>query len=277
MAKKKEEKQPTAVEEVNKIREGQAAEFIEETPETPKDDKETPSEDEDKKTPLKDKEELEKEPEKPAIDPEKLKEDISHATTEKIVRALVGEDKDKDDPDQELVSPWKKENRNPKDYDEIADWSVKKKEILDRRTKEVEEKANKEKETKTKEYQENYKKAFNKYIDEQLEDLHAANKLPRIKDKDDKNDYGLVCRKKLFETMMEVNKKRITEGKTAITSIKEIFYEHYQAPDQPAGDDAPVSPGGGGTPPSKNDDDYSYLDVHGKSGEKSFVDIALEK
>lgn len=105
-------------------------------------------------------------------------------------------------------------------------------------------------------------KAFNTYIDEQLADLYASGKLPKGDEK---------ARTKLFQTMMEVNNKRVQENKAPIYSIKEIFYEHYTPPTaQPAGADAPISAGRGNAQVD-NDQEYSYKDVHNKS----FIDVLL--
>jgi hypothetical protein len=96
-------------------------------------------------------------------------------------------------------------------------------------------------------------KAFNTYLDEQLNELQVAGKL-NMKDE--------AVKKQFFQTMMEVNDKRVKEGKAPIYSAKEIFYEHYSPPTaQPAGADAPISVGRGSTQTSNNEE-YSYADIH---------------
>ena len=99
-------------------------------------------------------------------------------------------------------------------------------------------------------------KAFNNYVDEQLDELHVSGKI-------NKNDPKQ--RTALFQKMMEVNDERVKTGKPPIYSVKEIFYEHYTPPTaQVAGADAPVSAGRGNAQVS-NDEEYSYKDIRGKS------------
>lgn len=103
-------------------------------------------------------------------------------------------------------------------------------------------------------------KAFNQYVDEQLEDLHVSGKLVRGDEE---------SRAALFTKMMEVNQERAKSGKPPIYSVKEIFYEHFTPPkSQPAGADAPISAGRGNAQIDSGED-YSYLDIK----KKSFVDL----
>lgn len=98
----------------------------------------------------------------------------------------------------------------------------------------------------------------NKYVDVQFEDLYAANKLPRIQDKENPNDTGTLFRKALTEQTMLINKERLEKGLPTKT-IKEVFFEDFKAPTrQPAGADAPVSAGRGATA-SAPDEEINYV------------------
>lgn len=226
---------------------------------------EEPTKEPEKEEPVK---EPEKEPEKEVEwDPAEFEAKINYRleeTAQKIIEAATGRKEPETEVDPELLSPWAKEKRTPKDYEEVADWALTKKGILDKRSeveheKEVEaQKIEQEKTTKAQTEQ------FNKYVDEQLDDLHNAGKIDKTNEEQ---------RKELFKTMLDVNVARTKEGKPPIYSLKEIFYEHYKAPTkQPAGADAPVSPGRSGGEKDTKEIDYAK-DVKGKS----FFDILTGK
>jgi hypothetical protein len=187
--------------------------------------------------------------EKPPFDAEKLKEEISEATAKKIIEATTQQKEPKKEVDEELISPWAKEGRAPKDYEEVADWGVEKKSILDRREREAELLKQQETAKQTEEYNKQQVADFNKYTDDQLGDLKAAGKIKTPEEQ-----------RALFQSMLDVNIARQKEGKAPIYSIKEIFYEHYKAPTaQPAGADAPISPGTGALASEGKEMDYKDL------------------
>jgi hypothetical protein len=100
---------------------------------------------------------------------------------------------------------------------------------------------------------------FNKIVDEDLDDLYKSNKLTPIKDKANPSDQGILERKALFNTMLEVNTERAKEGKRPIYSIKEIYYEHYTKPNaQPAGENAPISVGKGAPSSGEEEQELDY-------------------
>lgn len=192
------------------------------TPEEPKEVKEEPKV-----------EPEEKKEEGVDFDPDALTQKISEETAKRIIEATTKKEEPKVEVDEELISPWAKEGRAPKDYEEITDWAIKKAKILDKREAEAEALKQEEVKKQTEEYNKAQIEQFNKYTDEQLSDLKAAGK---IKTADEQ--------KALFQKMLEVNQARAKEGKSPIYSVKEIFYEHYTPPTaQPAGADAPISPG----------------------------------
>lgn len=229
--------------------------------------KETPAKEEPKEE---EKEKKEEEP-KPEIDQEKLKEEVAEEVTKKIIKSLTGKTEDEATEEMGDQSPWAKEGRNPKDYDEIANWSV---ELVEKKNEakrvEVEKTAAETKATQEVTATERAT-SFNKYWDEQLEDLQESGKLPKAVDTTDENDDGVIARKELFKTMLDINQERVKEGKDPIYSLKEVYYEHYTPKSkQPAGADAPIS-AGRSSAPSGDDEAYEYV------GKKSWADIIFKR
>ena len=197
------------------------------------------------------------------FDPEKFGEEISEKTAKKIIEAQTHRPEPDKEVDKELQAPWIKENRNPKDWEEIADWGVTKKGILDKREHEAETAEQEKVKKETEEFNKKQVEEFNKFTDDQLKDLTDAGKIKTPEE-----------RKALFQAMLDTNIARQKEGKAPIYSIKEIFYEHYTAPKpgaQPAGADAPVAPSAGGV--TTEEKEVNYNDVH----KKTFIDILMGK
>jgi hypothetical protein len=195
------------------------------------------------------------------FDPEEYKKQMRKeilGEAAKLMEKVTGVPEKKTEKDEELISPWAKEKRTPKDYEEISDWALEKKSILDAR---AESKHNKEVETQKKVVEDQNKQqteAFNKFVDNDLEDLMVSGKIPRTVNKDDTNDPGVVARKALFQAMLDVNLERQKAGKPYVYSLKEIYYEHYKSPDtEVAGADAPVSPSK--SPVSEEPKELDYL------------------
>lgn len=240
--------------------------FLDEKPEI----EEKPKEEEEPKEEPKEVEEK-----APEIDVEQLKAETVAEVKNEIIQSLTGKSED----DIAEASPWKKEGRNPHDYEEVAAWSK------DQALKEfnaqqeaVTAQAAEQETANQDQIKQNFGK-WNEYWDEQLNDLRTQGKLPQVENKDENSadyakDPGVVARKDLFKQMYENNIKRSQSGLKIITSIKEFYYEGYKkVSDQPAGADAPVS--GGSTPvESKSDDDFSYDSVHNT---KTFRDVIGKK
>lgn len=242
-------------------------EKVEKVDEKPED---KPNEDEEKKV-----EDVEEEVE---FDPEKLKEEAAEIARQKIWEEAEKRQREAEEAmkRQELEAdentpPWIKRGENtPKDYDELTNWNVeqaKKAVAAEWEKREAEKQARldeeKQAEETRKKTEEDATNEWNKMVDEQLEDLYRNNKLPKIKNKADDNDEGLRARKALFQTMYEVNEKLKKEGKRPVTSIKEIFYEHYKAPTtQPPGADAPIAGSRLQNATAKVDGEYTYAEIH---------------
>lgn len=211
------------------------------------------------------------------FDPEKLKEEISTETANKIVEALKGADKEQTKENVNAYKKfvqdiWDKEKRTPT-YDEVLPL-VEDAALQRLEARQVEKEQRFQEEQKTAENQRNeFLENFKKELDEEEKELYVANKLPKIKDPEDPNDYGRVVKEALYARMAEVNRQRVAEGQTPIRSISRVFNSYFKMPaKQPAGADAPIG-GTSATSGSANeeDDEINYLrDIRSKSWKTFF-------
>lgn len=211
---------------------------------------------------------------KPELDTEKLKKDIADETTNKIVEALTGKDKteteEKVDEYEKWASQYTEETGKQPTWVEAAKFikDQAKAEILADQQEQV--RTNQEQQIEAKKVEDEKIKKFNGEVDEELAELYASNKLAKIKDAEDPNDRGVVERKALFQTMIEVNAKRVEAGQEPIRSISRIYNNYHKAPTrQPAGADAAIINNRASTGSASDDENYSYKDIHGK-GWRSF-------
>lgn len=217
------------------------------------------------------------------FDPKKFKEEVaseistkvSQDTTAKIVEALKGKDTTNKEVNiyQKMASDFMAKERAA---GREPTWESAFAFLAENSTKLAVENIKKEQQEQAKKYEDQKRQyaetekartqAFNKYLDEQLEDLHKSGRVP----KEDKE-----LRKALFQTMMDVNTARVKQGQQPIYSIKEIYYEHFKAPNREvAGADAPVSAGLRSSGHSVDDSqEYSYGDIK----KKSFTDLLMGK
>lgn len=255
-------------EERQRINDEQVSDFLGEEVKDGKvaeDEPEEKPEEEPEEKPEEEAPEVEEPEKKEEIDLEKVTKEITETVrketqkeiTEKLTQALgekpTAEQKDKYEEYSDKFA--KDKGRNPTWFELVPFIKDEIKAELKRDQEESFQKTESEKkqiaETNTKR-----QTAFDSYVDEQLNELHAAGKL-------DKNNKDV--RNQLFTTMYEVNNARVKENKPPIYSVKEIFYEHYKSPTaQPAGDDAPISAGRGSTQ-TASEEDYSYNDIRSRS------------
>lgn len=231
--------------------------------------KETPKEEEPvKEEPVKEEDPKDEEVE---LDTTQIEETVTKSVTEKMIKALTGGTEVEATIETGNVSPWAKEGRNPRDYDEIAEWSVELVEKKNEAKRLEQERINEEVKAQQVEYSQKRADFYNNQWNEHLEDLTEAGKLPKVVDPNNEEDEGVIARKELFKAMLEVNNDRVAKGKEATYSLKEIYYEHYTPKSkQPAGADAPVS-AGRSSAPAANDEEYPYV------GNRSFFDILRGK
>lgn len=173
---------------------------------------------------------------------------------------LTTEDKKEIEKDDELIPPWEQRGEDrPKSWKEQAEYAA---DLAEWKRNKQDEEIKRVQEDNEKEAKEQNKK-WNDYWDTELDDLVKAGKLPEVKNEDDPNDKGKLARIKLFKKMQEIGLQRQKEGLTPITSVKLVYYEHYQDDEVP-GADAPVSFSKKGVN-SESSDEYSYHDIHGKT------------
>lgn len=163
---------------------------------------------------------------------------------------------------EQMRADFEKENgRNPT-WDELA-IKIEERTIakLEERQKErlrIEEEKNKkdlaEREEET--------KRINTFVDDELNDLYNAGELTRIKDPNNPSDQGVIERRELMKTWMEVNNERRAKGLPEIISATRIHRFYYKRPSaQPPGADAPVSGSRNSSVTSDGDQSYSYQDL----------------
>lgn len=209
---------------------------------------------------------------KPVFDQEKFKEDLVSEIDKRLPKADTKEEKEeKKDAIKEYLDKAKAEGRNPTWEEALAFVAeegsnrayerIKAEQAAEQEKARVQEEEREQIAEVQKKADEERVKAFNQVIDDELDELYNNNKLPRIKNKDDAKDPGVIARKALFQTMLDVNEKRKEEGKPAILSVSRIYSFYYKPPTaQRAGADAPVSMGQGASEAS-DPDDYSYTDL----------------
>lgn len=186
--------------------------------------------------------------------------------TQKVVLGKIAESlgltkEEKVEAKDELVPPWEQRGEEkPRSWKEHAEYSA---DLAQWKRQKDEEQIAKVQEENEKEAVESNKK-WNDYWDSELDDLVKTGKIPAIKDPEDNKDEGKQARVKLFAKMQEIGIKRRSEGKPPITSVKLVYYEHYND-GEPAGAAAPVSFGKKGVSTGKSDDDYTYAEIHSKS------------
>lgn len=231
--------------------------------------------------------EIVKEDEGVDFDPDKFKADIVAELDKRIpgTKQEKEEVKEKKDALEEYLAKAKAEGRNPTWSEAIrvvaeigsnqAYERIKAEQAAEKAKADEEAKTQQETAAAVQKQQEEYQAYLNKNIDEDLSDLYSLGKLTRIQNPEDPNDSGVKQRKALFQAMFDLNTKRAAEGKRPVTSVKEVYYEHFEDPlKQPAGANAPVSIGKGSIAPDDNSK-YSYWDIHGTPNRpKDFVDIA---
>ncbi len=192
------------------------------------------------------------------FDPVAFKKEVAEETRKELLESLQPTQKEDKDAYVDYQEKFFKDNNRQPTWFEVAKF------MEEQAVSKLEAKQSakiKEQEdltTKQKQALDEQTKETNKYVDETLNELYEAEKLPQIKNNKDKDDYGLRVKNALMNTIVEVNTQRIAENKRPKT-IKEIFYEDFQMPrSQVAGADAPVNMGRGGYTPDENQElDYT--------------------
>lgn len=215
---------------------------------------------------------------KPEIDIEKIKEDVAARTkdevtkevTDRIRKSLGGDEQEEklDEYAEFQKGVWEKEGRAPTWTEALQFLKGSLRSELQKEQEQA-QKTVAEQEEAEKTRKEAFVKQYNAKIDADLNDLYTSNRLPKIQDKDNPQDFGVVARRALFQTMLDVNNQRNAQN-LPLLSVKEVFYEHFKMPSTqgPAGYDAPVSMGRGAAQ-TTGQDEMPYHELH----RKSFTDI----
>lgn len=207
----------------------------------------------------------EKKEEEIEFDPEKLKQEAKDEVKQEMADILTGKKgEEKKDEYEEWAKKVFDETGKPPNWKQAAEFIKDKAKAEIKEEEKAKEKEVADKQEADKKQEANVTKEWNTFIDRELEELYAENKLPRIINAEDKNDPGVVARKALFTTMYETNQKLIAEGKPIEYSVYKIFHRYHKAPNaQPAGADAPISAGSGsGASGAEPEDAVNYKEIH---------------
>ena len=123
-------------------------------------------------------------------------------------------------------------------------------------------KAKQEEETKKAEELKKTDEELGKIVDDELNDLYNAGMLTKIQDPNNPSDQGVVEKRDLFKTWLEVNNDRRAKGLPDINSATRIAQFYWKKPNaQPAGADAPVMGSRSSAVPPSTEKEYSYDDL----------------
>jgi len=198
------------------------------------------------------------------FDPAAFKKEVAEETRKELLESLQPTQKEEKDAYIDYQEKFFKDNSRQPTWFEVAKFMEE--QALTRLEAKQTEKVKEQEELTTKQQKalEEQTKETNKYVDETLNELYEDEKLPQIKNKEDKDDYGLRVKNALMTTIVDVNTKRIAENKRPKT-IKEIFYEDFEMPrSEVAGADAPVNMGRGGYTPDEGQELDYQRDIAGK-------------
>lgn len=234
--------------------------------------KETPKEEE------KEVETKEEETEEVEFDPEQFKKDTVKEVGDTIVKALQGKDAAETQENVDEYQVWA--DKLFKETGEAPDWKQAAEFIKEKAKSEIraeQDKATQEakvEQDKQAQAQQTEQTRVNTYVDKQLDDLYASNRMPKVRNAEDPNDIGITVRKALLEQAMKVNKDLVDKGLPTKT-IKEVFYEDFKSPArQPAGAEAPISAGRGA---ASHDNEQELDYVRDVKGGNSVVDKLMRR
>lgn len=171
----------------------------------------------------------------------------------------------------ESMWQWQRENRNPKSYEELAE-NIKEAAVKDIEAKlQAQEEARRAEEEKAqaeeKQRQDEQARIQDEWNKKITEAVVALRKSGKLEDSDE-------AERNFWEQVGAKNKTLSAEGKPIITDVNQFYLFHYEKPTKKelAGANAPiVGPNSNAKP--KNEDSYSYAEVHGSS----FYDIVSGK
>lgn len=202
----------------------------------------------------------EEERKKGEVVPEEEEVTLTDEEAQAIIKKKLGK--------QEEPPPWEKENREPTQQevlDYVAQRSAKILEEKQAKEQEVQEAAKTEEEKKKTAYAE----AWNKEWGRQIDSLETNNYLPKVVNKDDVKDPGLVARKQLWDEAVKHNSMNLIEVY--------LLYIHPNKGKQPAGEKAPISHGESANPETPPEgEEFSYEDIHGKDAQEAAANVVIK-
>lgn len=183
--------------------------------------------------------------------------EISEDAAQKLIEEQTGSKKDADE-----QYPWEKEDREPTQR-EVLDYVAE-------RTIQLQDERKAESERVQKEQQNQNIEENKKIWNGNIEFLESNNYIPKVVNKEDKDDPGLLARTKLFEQAVLHNE----------LDLEKVYWRYIKPNEgkQPAGADAPIARGANAdTEPKKDDDEFYYDDIHNKDPERDFDTVELDK
>ena len=222
------------------------------------------------------------------IDTQPIIEEVVAKVTEDFDKKLPKADKIADDvrdgiiekltggKDKEDQSPWQKEGRSPKSYDEVAEWGTEKAKKELRQEIEEKDKVQAKKDNDAKAVETKRQEDWNKYWDGQIEKLVSEEKIPAPSEEiqakltdnkplteEEKEDPGIKARADIFRLATE-NKEN---------NLELVYYKHFSKETKPAGASAPVIGSRKAVTPSGEQSEYTYEEVHNA---KTMHDLLLK-
>lgn len=213
----------------------------------------------------------------PKIDPQKIAEEAAKKAAEELDKKRLQAEKeaaDKKAQDEAKVLAWQKENRSPKDYDEIVTETKRlaREEILaeiraerekERQAAEQKTFAQQQEEERIKQLNDQNRRYVEKRLAEELDRMYQNKVIDKPVDETDKNDPAAKRLEAILKKGVEVNKERMANGQEPIMSVADIYYNYYlptEKKDLP-GADAPIA-GARTSPVSRSDQKISYKEIH---------------
>lgn len=182
--------------------------------------------------------------------------EITEEAAQKLIEEQTGAKKQTDE-----QYPWEIEGRDPSQR-EVLDY------VADRTIK-LQEERRIEQERVQKETQDKNLQGYQEQWKGNIEFLESNNYIPKVANKEDKNDPGLVARTKLYEQAVLHNE----------LDLEKVYWRYVKPNEgkQVAGHDAPIARGANAdTQPTTGDDDFFYDEIHGKDPSRDYDNVAIE-
>lgn len=185
---------------------------------------------------------------------------ISDEQAQRIIESQTGK-KEEDE-----VYPWEKENREPTQK-EVLDYVAQKSADIQEQRRLESQKQEQARQEEARKQQEASIASWQNVWTDNLKFLEDNNYIPKVVDKNDKNDPGVKARTQLHE-------QAVLHGELDLEKV----YFRYVLPNrgkQPAGVKAPVMRAPADTTEKQADDEFYYDEIHGKDPAREFEDVQI--